>query len=149
MTIDAVERSGPDRVPADRTRHPWQRVCFQLQVRPERIAEYRQRHAAVWPEMLQALHNTGWHNYSLFQREDGLLIGYRETPDLAAAQAAMAATDVNTRWQAQMAEFFVDLAGAPDTGFVQLTEVFHLEDQLAALGAPSTPDSGPTEGPLS
>lgn len=30
-----------------------------------------------------------------------------------------------------MAEFFVDLAGArADTRFVQLEEVFHLEDQL-------------------
>lgn len=118
-----------------------QRVCFQLQVRPDRMAEYRQRHAAVWPDMLQALHETGWHNYSLFLREDGLLIGYVETPDLAAAQAGMAATEVNARWQAEMAEFFVDLDGAaPDTGFVQLTEVFHLEDQLADHAAsPATP----------
>ncbi|WP_122816038.1 L-rhamnose mutarotase [Nocardioides pantholopis] len=108
-----------------------QRVCFQLQVRPERIEEYRQRHAAVWPDMCQALHDTGWHNYSLFLREDGMLIGYLETPDLAAAQAGMAATEVNARWQAEMAEFFVDLDGAaPDTGFLQLEEVFHLEDQL-------------------
>ena len=118
------------------------RVCFQLQVRPDRLAEYRQRHAEVWPEMLEALHRTGWHNYSLFLREDGLLIGYVETPDLARAQAGMAATEVNERWQAEMAPFFVDLDGAaPDTGFVQLEEVFHLEDQLARLGTtpPGTP----------
>ena len=108
-----------------------QRVCFQLQVRPERLEEYRQRHRAVWPEMLRALADSGWHNYSLFVRDDGLLIGYVETPSLAQAQAAMAATEVNARWQAEMAEFFVDLQGTgPDTGFVQLEEVFHLEDQL-------------------
>jgi L-rhamnose mutarotase len=110
------------------------RVCFQLQVRPERIDEYKARHAAVWPDMLRALSRTGWHNYSLFLRQDGLLIGYVETPSIEAAQAGMAATDVNARWQAEMAEFFVDLGDArPDTGFVQLEEVFHLEDQLAAL----------------
>ena len=108
-----------------------QRVCFQLQVRPDRLVEYKQRHRAVWPEMLAALADSGWHNYSLFVRDDGLLIGYVETPSLAQAQAAMAATEVNARWQAEMAEFFVDLQGAgPDTGFVQLEEVFHLEDQL-------------------
>ena len=67
-----------------------QRVCFQLQVRPDRIEEYRARHAAVWPEMLQALAATGWHNYSLFLREDGLLIGYFETAVLDAAMAGMA-----------------------------------------------------------
>ena len=109
------------------------RVCFQLQVKPERIDEYRQRHSAVWPDMLQALKATDWNNYSLFLRADGLLIGYFETADLASAQAEMAATDVNARWQTEMGEFFVALDGAPDTGFLQLTEVFHLEDQLDAL----------------
>jgi len=116
------------------------RVCFQLQVRPDRMAEYRERHAAVWPDMLNALHESGWHNYSLFLREDGLLIGYFETPDLAAAQAGMQATEVNARWQAEMAEFFVELDGrAPDEGFLVLDEVFHLEDQLATTNAPTAP----------
>jgi L-rhamnose mutarotase len=127
---------------ASRSTRAVHRVCFQLQVRPERIAQYRQRHASVWPEMLQALKDTGWNNYSLFLRKDGLLIGYLETPDLAAARAGMAATEVNARWQAQMGEFFVDLDGAPDVGFLQLTEVFNLEDQLAALDAAPTERSG-------
>jgi L-rhamnose mutarotase len=110
-----------------------QRVCFQLQVRPDRLEEYRRRHAAVWPDMLQALHDTGWHNYSLFLRDDGLLTGYFETPSLPDALAGMAATDVNRRWQDEMAGFFADLGDArPDTGFLQLAEIFHLEDQLAA-----------------
>ena len=113
---------------------PVPRVCFQLQVRPDRLDEYVARHAAVWPDMLAALRENGWRNYSLFLRPDGLLIGYVETDDLAAARAGMAATDVNARWQAEMAEFFVDLDLPPDEGFVQLAEVFHLEDQLAALG---------------
>jgi L-rhamnose mutarotase len=119
------------------------RVCFQLQVRQDRVADYRERHAAVWPEMLQALKRTGWTNYSLFLRADGLLIGYLETSDLAAAQAGMAATEVNSRWQAEMGELFVDLDGAPDAGFLQLTEVFNLEDQLAALDAAPTERSSP------
>ncbi|WP_167000555.1 L-rhamnose mutarotase [Mumia sp. ZJ430] len=108
------------------------RVCFQLQVRPDRIDEYKRRHAAVWPEMLEALYAAGWHNYSLFLRPDGLLIGYLETESLEDAQARMAATDVNRRWQSEMAELFEDLDGAPDEGFLELEEIFHLEDQLAA-----------------
>ena len=111
-----------------------ERVCFQLQVRPERLEEYKERHRSVWPEMLQALSDTGWHNYSLFLRPDGLLIGYLETPSLEAAQAGMAATAVNARWQTEMAEFFVELEDSrPDTGFLRLEEVFHLEDQLDAV----------------
>lgn len=110
-----------------------QRVCFQLQVKADRIEEYKARHAEVWPEMLQALASTGWHNYSLFLRGDGLLIGYFETPSLTEALAGMEATEVNARWQAEMAELFEELGDArPDTGFLQLEEVFHLEDQLLA-----------------
>ena len=107
------------------------RYCFLLQVRPERLAEYRERHAAVWPDMLAALRASGWHNYSLFLRDDGLLVGYVESDDLDAAQRAMAATEVNARWQAQMAPFFTGLQGrGPDEGFLLLEEVFNLDEQL-------------------
>ena len=100
-----------------------ERVCFQLHVRPERLDEYRERHRAVWPEMLEALRSAGWTNYSLFLRPDGLLVGYLETGDFAAATAAMEATGVNARWQADMAPFFET---GPDQGFERLEEVFHL-----------------------
>ena len=66
-----------------------ERVCFLLRVRPDRLDEYRERHRAVWPEMRDALSATGWRNYSLFLRDDGLLVGYLETDDFAAAQRAM------------------------------------------------------------
>ena len=105
-----------------------QRICFQLQVRPDRIDEYRERHAAVWPEMLAALSTAGWRNYSLFLAPSGMLIGYLETDDFEAALAAMERTDVNARWQAEMAEFFQDLDGRrPDEGLLRLDEVFHLD----------------------
>jgi L-rhamnose mutarotase len=110
------------------------RVCFQLQVRPDRLTEYKERHAHVWPDMLAALRETGWHNYSLFVRDDGLLIGYFETPSLEAAQEGMARTEVNGRWQTEMADFFEELDGrSPDEGFLVLEEVFNLADQLARL----------------
>jgi L-rhamnose mutarotase len=123
------------------------RVCFTLQVRPDRMAEYTERHAAVWPEMLEALHDTGWHNYSLFLRDDGLLVGYLETKDLAAAQAGMARTEVNARWQAEMAPYFEELDLPPDQAFRQLSEVFHLEDQLAATRPTTTPTAHAPQEP--
>ena len=105
-----------------------ERVCFLLKVKPDRLEEYKRRHAAVWPDMLQALRETGWHRYSLFLREDGLLVGYFETPDLQAAQEGMAAREVNARWQRDMAPFFENLGDKrPDEGFMRLEEVFHLE----------------------
>ena len=105
-----------------------ERVCFLLQVKRERLAEYRRRHEAVWPEMLDALRRTGWRNYSLFLRDDGLLVGYFETPDLSAALTGMEAENVNAQWQSEMAPFFEDLAGKrPDEAFLRLPEIFHLE----------------------
>jgi len=104
-----------------------QRVCFILQVRPERLAEYKERHRQVWPEMRQALSSTGWGNYSLFLRDDGLLIGYLETPDFQAALKGMEALEVNARWQKEMAPFFTALAGRPDENMAPLEEVFHLD----------------------
>jgi L-rhamnose mutarotase len=105
-----------------------QRVCFLLRVRPDRLDEYRERHRAVWPEMQQALRETGWHNYSLFLTDDGLLVGYLETDDFEAARAGMAEREINRRWQDEMAEYFEELeSGSADTDMRPLTEVFHLD----------------------
>ena len=105
------------------------RIGFMLKVRAERLEEYRRHHAAVWPEMLDALRASGWHNYSLFVRDDGLLFGYFETPDsLQESQARMAATEVNTRWQEFMAPYFESPSNArPDEMFLELSEIFHLD----------------------
>ena len=103
-----------------------ERVCFLARVRPERLDEYRERHKDVWPEMLAALRAAGWGNYSIFLADDGLLVGYLETDDYAAALARMAATGVNRRWQAKMAGFFVS-DGPPDQSFLRLAEIFHLD----------------------
>jgi L-rhamnose mutarotase len=97
-------------------------------VKPERLDEYRARHRAVWEPMLAALRDAGWRNYSLFLRPDGLLVGYVECDDFAAAQRAMERTEVNARWQAEMAPFFELSAGArPDTAGERLEEIFRLD----------------------
>ena len=77
--------------------------------------------------MLKALSETGWQNYSLFLRGDGLLVGYLECENFEASRAEMVERDVNARWQADMAPFF-ELPGdeRPDTGLERLDEVFHL-----------------------
>jgi L-rhamnose mutarotase len=104
-----------------------ERICFVLQVKPERIEEYKERHRSVWAEMKNALKETGWSNYSLFLRPDGLLVGYLETEDFQRARAGMAKREVNKRWQREMAGFFVatnDLL--PDDAITPLEEIFHV-----------------------
>jgi L-rhamnose mutarotase len=103
------------------------RVCFVLQVKPDRLQEYKARHRNVWPDMQQALRETGWNNYSLFLRADGLLVGYVETDDFDLARDGMAQREVNERWQREMADFFIQSEGVfPDRAMHPLEEVFHL-----------------------
>ena len=92
-----------------------QRVCFVLQVKPERIEDYKERHHKVWPDVQAALRETGWQNYSFFLRDDGLLVGYLETEDFEQARGGRAEREVNERWQRDMGDFFVQPDGAlPD-----------------------------------
>jgi L-rhamnose mutarotase len=103
------------------------RTCFVLQVKPDRLEEYKERHRNVWPEMQAALRETGWNNYSPFLRADGLLVRYLETEDFECARAEMAKREVNERWQREMADFFVQPKGVlPDRAMQPLEEVFHL-----------------------
>jgi L-rhamnose mutarotase len=102
------------------------KLCFLLKLRPERVQDYLAAHETVWPEMLDALRETGWKNYSLFLRpEDGLVVGYVESDDPAAMTTAMSATDVDARWQATMAQYFEPTA-RPDAPFEFLHHYFHL-----------------------
>lgn len=103
-----------------------ERVCFLMHLKPERVDDYLAAHETVWPEMLDALRETGWRNYSLFVRpEDGLVVGYLETDDYERAQSEMATREINARWQATMAEYFVSESN-PDASSERLTEYFHL-----------------------
>jgi L-rhamnose mutarotase len=106
---------------------PPYRIAFRLQVRPEMIDDYRRHHAAVWPEMRDALHRCGWHHYSLFLDADGTLFGYFETAGtLDEAVAAMQAEPVNARWQERMAPYFATGDTPADQQMRALEEVFHL-----------------------
>ena len=98
-------------------------------MKEDKIEEYKEHHKAVWPEMLDALRRTGWYNYSLFMREDGLLFGYFETPEsFEAALAGMAQEEINAKWQDFMAPYFDALGGThADESMLQLEEVFHLD----------------------
>src|SRR5512138_2065611 len=104
-------------------------VGFLLKVKPDKIDEYKARHQAVWQEMLDALRRTGWHNYSLFLRDDGLLFGYFEAAEsFQASLDGMAKEEINAKWQDFMAPYFENIGGAhADENMQELEEVFHLD----------------------
>ena len=105
------------------------RIGFLLKVKEDLIDQYVEHHKNVWPEMQEALHHTGWHNYTLFLRDDGLLFGYFEAEkDFEASLAGMAAEKINAKWQEFMAPYFENLGGArADENMLELQEVFHLD----------------------
>ena len=104
-----------------------QRVCFLLKVKQSMIDDYKRAHASVWPEMLDALRQCGWRNYSLFLRPDGLLVGYLETLDFDQALAGMKKHPINEKWQKAMRGYFEGMDGMADEGMAPLEEVFHLQ----------------------
>lgn len=46
-----------------------QRFAFRMQLKPGMAEEYRQRHDAIWPELVDLLHEAGISDYSIFLDE--------------------------------------------------------------------------------
>jgi L-rhamnose mutarotase len=102
------------------------RIAFRMRVQPGKLDEYIELHTIVWPELLADLTAAGYRNYSIFN--DGLdLFGYFECDDYEAANAAMARSEANRRWQ-QFMSGYLEQAPGPDAGPASLmTEVFRLD----------------------
>jgi L-rhamnose mutarotase len=104
-----------------------QRVGFLIQVKPEKLDEYKRIHAKVWPELLAELSAAGMRNYSLWLRPDGMEFGYLEVEDWEAACAYLARSEVHTRWQIAMQEFLDTPAEGEGGQPIQMLEqVFYL-----------------------
>ena len=103
------------------------RVCFLLRIKKSQVAEYKKNHQ-VWPEMRQAIRETGIRNYSMFLRPDGMLVGYFEAENQQEFLRKLGETEINRKWQEFMAPYFEsgsgDLQkGAPDW----VDQIFYLE----------------------
>ena len=103
-----------------------ERIAFAMKLLPGAEAEYRRRHASVWPEMLDELRAAGARNYSIFQHGDDLF-GVLDVEDFDRFRTMMDEAPVNARWQADMAAL-IDPCVDPATGFHgRLDEVFRLD----------------------
>lgn len=109
------------------------RHCFLLRVAPERLADYRAAHAAVSADMLDAIAQAGWRNYSIFTDESGLVVGYVEAEDFDTSRARIGASPARAAWDRLIGDWFTPLdPDRPDEGMRRLSIAFQLEDQLAA-----------------
>lgn len=105
-----------------------ERFCFIIKVKPELLDEYLSAHEKIWPEMLQVMHDAGIRNYSMFSREDGMLVGYLEADDVQKALAKSAESDVSRRWQKEMARFFEPVADGMAPGMYQVLKEYFYAD---------------------
>jgi L-rhamnose mutarotase len=105
-----------------------------IHLRPEKVEEYRQLHAAVWPDVLRMIRQCHIRNYSIYLRtmDDGqpCLFSYFEYvgADFAADMAKMAADPATQRWWAVCQPCHKPLAGrAPAEWWAGMEEVFHCD----------------------
>ena len=105
-----------------------------LGLRPEKAAEYKQLHAAVWPDVLKKIRECRIRNYSIYlgRLDDGqyYLFSYFEYigGDFAADMARMAADSATQRWWSLCEPCQRPLANrAPGEWWANMEEVFHLD----------------------
>lgn len=103
-----------------------ERMGFRMRIKPGTEDEYLRRHEQIWPEMLEALRQAGFHHYSIYR--DGLtLYGSFESESVRETLALIVADPVNTRWSAMMSDILLAETDS-STGFVPaLPEVFHFD----------------------
>ena len=100
-----------------------------LGVKPEKLADYKRLHAAVWPEVLAELSAANVRNYTIFHKDE-LLFGYFEYHgvDLAADFARMNAKPIIKQWYAECAPCQVPLpTRAEGEWWADMENVFHMD----------------------
>ena len=70
-----------------------------IRIKPDKLAEYKEYHAKVWPGVLDMIRQCNIRNYSIFHKDD-YLFAYFEYygDDFAADMAKMAADPVTQQW---------------------------------------------------
>jgi L-rhamnose mutarotase len=97
-----------------------------LKLRPGAGPAYDKAHEAVWPEMLALLKSAGVHEYSIFRRNEILVLTMR-VDDFEQTWRKIEQSPVNTRWQQAMSEYFAPLEGLRSgERFPMMREVFYL-----------------------
>ena len=103
-----------------------QRIAFCLRLKKGAGEGYDKAHREVWPEMLALLKGAGISEYSIFRRDELLVLSMR-VEDFDATWDAIERDPVNARWQEMMAQYFEPLEPiASGERFPMMREVFYL-----------------------
>lgn len=103
-----------------------QRLCFTFDIYEGKEAEYKKRHDEIWPELVTAIKDAGFKNYSLFRR--GIqIVGYCELEsNMETAFTKLGKHEANARWAKWFEDVIVNLT---DSGgnLMLMQEVWHLD----------------------
>ena len=92
-----------------------------------KLEEYKRRHAAIWPEMVEVLKNAGIRNYTIWNAGNELFGYYECEKGVKFAADCQANSPVVDRWNAYMKDVMV-MDTDPETGAQPLlTKVFELD----------------------
>lgn len=83
-------------------------VLMHLEIRPGTESEYERRHDEIWPEMVEAIRASGISVLRIFRSDTDIHIYAACEPDAETAFGRLGETDVNTRWNAHMADVLID-----------------------------------------
>ena len=105
-----------------------ERVAFMLRLKPGTAAAYDEAHRQVWPEMLALLKSAGISEYSIFRRDELLILSLRVETDFETTWGNIENHPANLRWQQAMSPYFqpLDRELRPGERFPMLHEVFYL-----------------------
>ena len=106
-----------------------ERYGMVIKVKPDKLKEYKELHAAVWPEVLAMIGACNIRNYSIFLM-DGYLFSYFEYTgtDFAADMAKMAADPKTQEWWRLTDPCQEPLASrAEGEWWARMEEVFHTD----------------------
>ncbi len=103
---------------------PSERGCFSLVIDPHQADRYDRLHAEPWPEMLTAIAEAGYRNYSGFRRGAHVVYVGDYYPDLRTVVDRINATAVAARWGEALAGVITTFTDADGHNFTA-TEIYH------------------------
>ena len=103
------------------------RKAFRLRIKEGKEREYDQAHRQVWPELLAKLKEVGISNYSIFRRDQDLIL-VMDVENFDEAWKVLDEEPINRKWQEKMSAIFEPVSGLnPGERFPMMEEVFYLE----------------------
>jgi len=101
------------------------RLCFTFDIYEGAEAEYKKRHDEIWPELVVAIKEAGFSNYSLFRRGTQIVAYAEVEPNLDEAFASLGESELNARWSTWFEELIVNLTDSQGE-LMTFNEVWHL-----------------------